>query len=245
VGPQITPQAPQFTPSVAVLTHMPPQLVKPDEHPVRHTLDSQYAKGATSEQRLPQVPQLVESARRSTHAPAHRKRPPGQPSRHCPPAQTCVPAHAVVVNPRPSGLHTRRAPSGAQSAALGAHTRATQRPALQTSLPAQGVSVEPAPRASQTRTAVALAQVRALGAQTRGPQVSSPRHRPSVQSLSPAQSTHSLRVGWHTWLSSEHSRDERQVRAAGTQRFARQRSPEAQSVSPVQSTQRPAAVSQT
>jgi hypothetical protein len=106
-----------------------------------------------------------------------------------------VPAHAVVVYPRPSALHTRRAPSGAQSAALGAHTRATQRPARHPWSDAQGVSVAPAPRASQTRTAVGLAQVRAFGVQARGPQVSSPRQIPSVQSLSPAQSTHSLRVG--------------------------------------------------
>lgn len=107
----------------------------------------------------------------------------------------------------------------------------------------QGVVVKPAPEALQTLRTIGLTQVAAPGVHAAATHALARHIRSGGQSVSPMQSTHTLRVRSQTWL--VHIRDEVQG-VMVTQRFEEQTwlAPK-QSALRRQSTQRPLAVSQT
>lgn len=87
---QAWPHAPQFAPSMFVLTHIPAQFVVVDGHDTPH---APMTHAWPIAQRVPHAPQLFGSERTSTHAPPHTIVPVGQPEQ-MPDAHTWPDAHA-------------------------------------------------------------------------------------------------------------------------------------------------------
>ena len=147
----------------------------------------------------------------------------------------------MVANPRPSALHTRRVVVFSHEASPGVHIDdGWHCPIMQVVAEGQSISTGARPRASQTRTRDDDTQVRELGTHRCAAHVASVvQSVPAGQSRSSAHSTHWLRRVSQTSPSSEHSRDERQVRGGGRQLFDRHTRPSRQSASVTQSTQTP------